>query len=107
MTEIEALNNKLKTLYDIDNELYNMCVNYIKERLSLLPNNKICFDPSSLICIRRYGCGKITYSRVDCVYLIDEDIYADTEDAKKYKITNAETIELYDIAKEISLIIKK
>lgn len=30
MTEIEVLNNKLKTLYDLENELYNMCVNYIK-----------------------------------------------------------------------------
>lgn len=107
MTEIEVLNNKLKTLYDLENELYNMCVNYIKQRLSLLPNNKICFDPSTLICIQCYGCNTITYSRIYCVYLIDEDIYTDTEDVKEYKITNAETINLYNIAKEMSLITEK
>lgn len=107
MIEIEILNNKLKALYDLENELYNMCVNYIKERLSLLPNNKICFDPSTLICVQCYGCNTITYSRIDCVYLIDDDIYADTEDVKEYEITNAETIDLYNIAKEMSLIIKK
>lgn len=107
MTEIEVLNNKLKTLYDIENELYNMCVNYIKERLSLLPNNKICFDPSTLICVQCYGCNTITYSRIDCVYLIDGDIYADTEDIKGYEIVKAETIDLYNIAKELSLITGK
>ena len=107
MIEIKIIKNKFKQFYNLDNELYNMCIIYIKQKLSLLPNNKICFDQSSLVRIQCYGCNTVTYSRVDCVYLIDCDIYADTEDIKGYEIAKAEIIGLYNIAEELSLITGK
>lgn len=80
-----------------------MCVNYIKERLSSFPNNEIYLDPdASLIRIRYYGYGTITFTLVNRVYLIDEDIYADTEVCDGYEITGAEVIDLYNISCEIS-----
>lgn len=41
MTEIEVLNEKFEDFRDVEIELYNMCVDYIKDRLSSLPNNEI------------------------------------------------------------------
>lgn len=106
MTEIEVLNNKLKTLYDLENELCNMCINYIKERLSSLPNNEIYLNNE--VTIMYIGFYNINpYSKIKRIYLKNGDIYADTEDEDDYKITNAYANELYEIAKEMSLIIKK
>ena len=102
METIEAIKKKFVDLSCIDNELYNMCVNYIKERLSSLPDNEICFDRyASPILIRYYDHCAITYALVNRVYLIGEDIYADTEYIDGYKITGANTIDLYKIAREI------
>ena len=44
METIEMIKNKFDESSRIEYELYNMCVNYIKERLSSLPNNEIYFD---------------------------------------------------------------
>lgn len=105
METIEMIKEKFGESSRIEYELYNMCVNYIKERLSSLPDNEICFDPDTSLRIRYYGYGTITYSLVNRVYLIDGDIYADTEDIEGYEITDAEVIDLYNISREISYIL--
>ena len=102
METIEMIKNKFVDLSSIDNELYNMCVNYIKERLSSLPNNEIYFDQDvSPIRIRFYDYREFTYALVNRVYLIDEDIYVDTEYIDGYELTGVDTIYLYKIAREI------
>ena len=103
METIEMIKKKFVDLSRIDNELYNMCVNYIKERLSSLPNNEIYFDQDvSPIGIRHYSNGVVTFRLVNRVYLIDGDIYADIEGVDLYEITGAENIDLYNISCEIS-----
>lgn len=102
METIKMIKNKFVDLSCIDNELYNMCVNYIKERLSSLPNNEIYFDQDvSPIRIRFCDYGEFTYALVNRVYLIDGDIYADTEYIDGYELTGVDTIYLYKIAREI------
>lgn len=103
METIEMIKNKFDESSRIEYELYNMCVNYIKERLGSLPNNEIYFDQDvSPIRIRFYDYGEFTYALVNRVYLIDEDIYADTEYIDGYEISGGNTIDLYKIAREIS-----
>lgn len=96
------IKNKFDESSRIEYELYNMCVNYIKERLSSLPNNEIYFDHVSTIGIRHYSNGSVTFRLVNRVYLIDGDIYADIEGIDLYEITGAENIDLYNISCEIS-----
>ena len=97
------IKNKFDESSRIEYELYNMCVNYIKERLSSLPNNEIYFDQDvSPIGIRHYRNGVVTFRLVNRVYLIDGDIYADIEGVDLYEITDAENIDLYNISCEIS-----
>lgn len=106
MTEIEVLNKKFEDFRNVEIELYNMCVDYIKNRLSLLPNNEIYLNFE--VTISYIGFYNINpYSEVKRIYLKDDDIYADTEDEDDYKITNANADELYGIAKAISSIIEK
>lgn len=106
MTEIEVLNEKFEDFRYVEIELHNMCVDYIKDRLSLLPNNEIYLNFE--VTISYIGFYNINpYSDVKCVYLKNGDIYADTEDEDDYKITNANADELYEIAKAISSIIEK
>ena len=103
METIEMIKNKFDESSRIEYELYNMCVNYIKERLSSLPNNEIYFDQDvSPIGIRHYSNGVVTFRLVNRVYLIDGDIYADIEGVDFYEITGAENIDLYNISCEIS-----
>ena len=103
METIKMIKNKFDELSFIEYELYNMCVNYIKERLSSLPNNEIYFDQDvSTIGIRHYSNGVVTFRLVNRVYLIDGDIYADIEGVDLYEITGAESIDLYNISCEIS-----
>lgn len=106
MTEIEVLNEKFKDFRDVEIELYNMCVDYIKDRLSSLPNNEIYLNFE--VTISYIGFYNINpYSEVKRIYLKDDDIYADTEDEDNHKITNTNADELYEIAKAISSIIEK
>lgn len=103
METIEMIKNKFDESSRIEYELYNMCVNYIKERLSSLPNNEIYFGQDvSPIGIRHYSNGAVTFRLVNRVYLIDGDIYADIEGVDLYEITGAENIDLYNISCEIS-----
>lgn len=100
------IKNKFDESNRIEYELYNMCINYIKERLSSLPNNEIYLN--SEVTIMYIGFYNINpYSKIKRIYLKNGDICADTEDEDDYKITNAYANELYEIAKEMSLIIKK
>lgn len=93
-------------LCDFDNELYNMSVNYIKEKLSSLPNNEIYLDPNaSPIRVKHYG--TLTYNTITRVYLKNGGIYADMDGIDGYEITYAETMDLYKIARAINLIIEK
>lgn len=106
MTEIEMLDEKFEDFSDVEIELCNMCVDYIKDRLSSLPNNKIYLNfevTISYICFYNIN----PYSEVKRIYLKDDDIYADTKDEDDYNITNANADELYEIAKAISSIIEK
>lgn len=106
MTEIEVLNEKFEDFRDVEIELYNMCVDYIKDRLSSLPNNEIYLNFE--VTISYIGFYNINpYSEVKRIYLKDDNIYADTEDEDDYKITNTNADELYEIAKAISSIIEK
>lgn len=106
MEAIEMIKNKFDESSRIEYELYNMCINYIKERLSSLPNNEIYLN--SEVTIMYIGFYNINpYSKIKRIYLKNGDICADTEDEDDYKITNAYANELYEIAKEMSLIIKK
>ena len=106
MTEIEVLNEKFEDLRDVEIELCNMCINFIIEKLHSLPSNKIYLN--SEVTIMYIGFYNINpYSKIKCVYLNNEDIYADTEDEDDYKITNANADELYEIAKAISSITEK
>lgn len=108
MIEIEVLNNKFDDYCNNEFELYNMCIDYIKERLGSLPKNEIYLDQNvSPIGIRHYSNGVVTFRSVNRVYLIDGNIYADLKGVDFYEITGAEIIDLYNIAKEMSLIIKK
>lgn len=103
METIEMIKNKFDESSRIEYELYNMCVDYIKERLSSLPNNEIYFDQDvSPIGIRHYSNGAVTFRLINRVYLIDGDIYADIEGVDFYEITGAENIDLYNISCEIS-----
>lgn len=108
MIEIEILDNKLKTLYDFENELCNMCVNYIKERLSPFPNNEIYFDQNALpVYIKWYEYCGYKFLIVNRVFLIDRDIHAIADDGNDYVINNIDAIDLYRIAKAISSITEK
>lgn len=100
METIEMIKNKFDESSRIEYELYNMCVNYIKERLSSLPNNEIYLNFE--VTISYIGFYNINpYSEVKRIYLKDDDIYADTEDEDEYKITHASATELYEIAEAI------
>lgn len=103
MAEIENIRKSFNDWKNADNELYNVSVDYIKDRLSSLPNNEIYFDQDvSPIGIRHYNNGVVTFRLVNRVYLIDGDIYADIEGVDLYEITDAENIDLYNISCEIS-----
>lgn len=106
MTEIEMLNKKFDDYYNVEIELRNMCIDYIKDRLSSLPNNEIYLNFE--VTISYIGFYNINpYSEVKRIYLKDDDIYADTEDEDEYKITHVYATELYEIAKAISVITEK
>ena len=106
MTEIEVLNKKFDDYYNVEIELRNMCIDYIKNRLSSLPNNEIYLNFK--VTISYIGFYNINpYSEVKRIYLKDDDIYTDTEDEDEYKITHASATELYEIAKAISVITEK
>lgn len=108
MTEIEVLNNKFDDYCNNEFELYNMCVDYIKDRLGSLPKNEIYLDQNVLpIVIRHYSNGVVTFRSVNRVYLIDGNIYADLKCVDSYEITCTEVVDLYKIAKAISSIIEK
>lgn len=103
MEAIENIRKSFDNWKNADNELYNVSVDYIKDRLSSLPNNEIYFDQDvSPIGIRHYSNGVVTFRLVNRVYLIDGDIYADIEGVDLYEITGAENIDLYNISCEIS-----
>lgn len=100
----------LKNTYDdwcgAYDELYNVSVNYIKERLNSSPNNEIYFDFE--LTIPYYGeYDKNLDSEVYRVYLKDGEIHADTEDIEGYNITRAKARVLYEIANAISSITEK
>ena len=100
MTEIEVLNKKFEDFRNVEIELYNVSVDYIKDRLSSLPNNEIYLNFE--VTISYIGFYNINpYSEVKRIYLKDDDIYADTEDEDEYKITHASATELYEIAEAI------
>ena len=106
MTEIEVLNEKFEDFRDVEIELCNMCIDFIIDRLHSLPSNKIYLN--SEVTIMYIGFYNINpYSKIKCVYLKNDNIYADTEDEDDYKITNANADELYEIVKAISSIIEK
>ena len=106
MAEIENIRKSFNNWKNADNELYNVSVDYIKDRLSSLPNNEIYLNFE--VTISYIGFYNINpYSEVKRIYLKDNDIYADTEDEDDYKITNTNADELYEIAKAISSIIEK
>ena len=103
MEAIENIRKSFNSWKNADNELYNVSVDYIKDRLSSLPNNEIYLNQDvSPIRIRFYDYGEFTYALVNRVYLIDEDIYADTEYIDGYEISGGNTIDLYKISCEIS-----
>ena len=93
---MEAIENIRKSFNDwknADNELYNVSVDYIKDRLSSLPNNEIYLNFE--VTISYIGFYNINpYSEVKRIYLKDDDIYADTEDEDEYKINHAAATEL-------------
>ena len=100
MAEIENIRKSFNDWKNADNELYNVSVDYIKDRLSSLPNNEIYLNfEVTILYIGFYNINP--YSEVKRIYLKDDDIYADTEDEDEYKITNAAATELYDIAEAI------
>lgn len=100
MEAIENIRKSFNNWKNADNELYNVSVDYIKDRLSSLPNNEIYLN--SEVTIMYIGFYDINpYSKIKCVYLKNGDIYADTEDEDGYKITNAAATELYEIAEAI------
>ncbi len=106
MAEIENIRKSFNDWKNANNELYNVSVDYIKDRLSSLPNNEIYLNFE--VTISYIGFYNINpYSKIKCVYLKNGDIYADTEDEDDYKITNANADELYEIAKAISSITEK
>lgn len=100
MAEIENIRKSFNNWKNADNELYNVSVDYIKDRLSSLPNNEIYLNFE--VTISYIGFYNINpYSEVKRIYIKDDDIYADTEDEDEYKITNASATELYEIAEAI------
>lgn len=100
MTEIENIRKSFNNWKNANNELYNVSVDYIKDRLSSLPNNEIYLNFE--VTISYIGFYDINpYSEVKRIYLKDDDIYADTEDEDDYKITYADATELYEIAEAI------
>lgn len=100
METIENIRKFFKNWKNADNELYNVSVDYIKDRLSSLPNNEIYLNFE--VTISYIGFYNINpYSEVKRIYLKDDDIYADTEDEDEYKITHADATELYEIAEAI------
>lgn len=106
MIEIEVLNEKFDDFRDVEIELCNLCIDYIIERLYLLPNNEIYLNSEvTIIYIGFYNINP--YSKIKRIYLKNGDICADTEDEDDYKITNANADELYEIAKAISSITEK
>lgn len=108
MTEIEVLNEKFDDYCNNKFGLYNMCIDYIKNRLGSLPKNEIYLDQNVLpIGIRHYSNGVVTFRSVNRVYLIDGNIYADLKGVDSYEITCTEIVDLYKIAKAISSITEK
>lgn len=100
MEAIENIRKSFNNWKNADNELYNVSVDYIKDRLSSLPNNEIYLNFE--VTISYIGFYNINpYSEVKRIYLKDDDIYADTEDEDEYKITYASATELYEIAEAI------
>ena len=100
MAEIENIRKSFNDWKNADNELYNVSVDYIKDRLSSLKNNEIYLNFE--VTISYIGFYNINpYSEVKRIYLKDDDIYADTEDEDEYKITHAAATELYEIAEAI------
>lgn len=95
METIENIRKSFNNWKNADNELYNVSVDYIKDRLSSLPNNEIYLNFEVTISYIGF------YNEVKRIYLKNDDIYADTEDEDEYKITHADTTELYEIAEAI------
>ena len=106
--EIEILNGKFDDYSNNGFELYIMCVDYIKKKLSSFPNNEIYLNQdTSSIGIWYYSNCIVTFKLVNRVYLIDGNIYADLEGSDFYDIDGAQIINLYNIAKKIDSIIEK
>lgn len=102
----EVLKNTFSKFCNISSELYKISFDYIKDRLSSLPNNEIYFNFDVAIAHVSI-CGTNVDSCVKRVYLENGDIYADTEDCDGYNITCASAIDLYKIASEIDLMDEK
>ena len=99
--EIEILNGKFDDYSNNGFELYIMCVDYIKKKLSSFPNNEIYLDQdTSPIGIWYYSNCIVTFKLVNRVYLIDGNIYADLDGSDFYDINGAQIIDLYNIAKK-------
>ena len=82
--------------------LYDECEEYIKSKLELVSSNAIGFYGDYLTDKPSVswdgGMPNNCSSRVERVYLMDGEIYLDTEDGLEYSIKNVTAEELYKIA---------
>ena len=87
---------------DVNCQLAKDCKAYIKDTLNKLPNKEVIFDDKEVITINYYGnhpeYDSNCFSRVECVYVKNSNIYVDTEDCSGYNIENLNAEETYLVA---------
>lgn len=103
-------NNKFKQTFDtwtqINKQLADDCLAYLKEVLNKLPKKEIeVNDIDCVPCYVTYDGGKHPeynanpYSQVERVFIADNgDVYLDTEDVSYYSVSHISAAELYDVA---------
>lgn len=96
---------------DVNCQLAKDCKAYIKDTLNKLPNKEVIFDGEEVITINYHGShpeyDSNCFSRVECVYVKNGNIYVDTEDCSGYNIENLNAEETYWVAETMLKIIEK
>lgn len=94
---------------DVNRQLATDCKEYIKGTLNKLPNKEVVFDV--FLAINYYGnhpeYDSNCFSRVECVYVKNGNIYVNTEDCSGYALENICAEEMVRVAESIQAYIER
>ena len=111
---MEKFQETFNKWFDVNRQLATDCKEYIKDTLNKLPNKEVVFDDEEVMPARvtydggnHPGYAATPYSILERVYLINDNIYLDTEDCSGYALENICAKEMMRVAENIQAYIER